>query len=162
MIHVGAMTEADMKQKKQRVEDALNATRAAVEEGVVAGGGMALLRASLELENVRAKGDRKFGVEIIERACQAPLRQIAENCGEDGSVVVEEALEAKKRRRRAGTRSTERVGGHVQGRHHRPHQGRAHRAAERRVSISGLMLTTNTLVTSTSRTTPTRSHEATR
>ncbi|MCC6672383.1 MAG: chaperonin GroEL [Planctomycetes bacterium] len=95
IVKVGAMTESDMKQKKQRVEDALNATRAAVEEGIVTGGGTALLRAARVLEDLKAKGDRRFGVEIVKQACQSPIRQIAENSGEDGSVVVDEVLGRK-------------------------------------------------------------------
>jgi chaperonin GroEL len=95
VVRVGGQTEAEMKQTKFRVEDALNATRAAVEEGIVSGGGTALLRAARVLENLKAKGDRRHGVEIVAHACQAPLRQIANNAGEDGSVIVEEALSAK-------------------------------------------------------------------
>jgi chaperonin GroEL len=95
VIRVGGMTEAEMKQKKLRVEDALNATRAAVEGGIVSGGGTALLRAARVLEELKAKGDRRHGIEIVAQACRAPLRQIAANAGEDGSVVVEEALAAK-------------------------------------------------------------------
>ncbi|HLU38900.1 MAG TPA: chaperonin GroEL, partial [Planctomycetota bacterium] len=95
IIRAGAMTEADMKQKKQRIEDALNATRAAVEEGIVPGGGVALLRASRALDTLKLKGDQQFGVEIMKRACEAPMRQIAENAGEDGSVVVDEAISKK-------------------------------------------------------------------
>ncbi len=95
VVRVGGQTEAEMKQTKLRVEDALNATRAAVEEGIVSGGGTALLRAARVLENLKTKGDRRHGVEIVAHACQAPLRQIANNAGEDGSVIVEEALSAK-------------------------------------------------------------------
>jgi chaperonin GroEL len=95
VIRVGALTEADMKQKKQRVDDALNATRAAVEEGVVVGGGAALLRASKVLDTLKVKGDKKFGVDLVKRACEAPLRQIAENAGEEGAVIVDETLARK-------------------------------------------------------------------
>ncbi|MBN2580495.1 MAG: chaperonin GroEL [Pirellulales bacterium] len=92
VISVGASTEAEMKQKKARVEDALHATRAAAEEGIVAGGGVALLRCREAVEKARssAKGDEKIGVDIISRVLSAPLRQIADNCGVDGSVVVDE------------------------------------------------------------------------
>ena len=92
IVSVGAETEADMKQKKARVEDALHATRAAVEEGILPGGGVALLRSREALNKARssAKGDEKIGVDIIDRALTAPLKQIAENCGIDGSVVAEE------------------------------------------------------------------------
>ncbi len=90
IISVGAATEAEMKQTKARMEDALHATRAAVEEGILPGGGVALLRCIKAVEEVKAKGDEKIGVEIVARALEAPLRQIAENCGEDGSVIADE------------------------------------------------------------------------
>ncbi|MFM8578430.1 MAG: chaperonin GroEL, partial [Planctomycetaceae bacterium] len=95
IISVGAGTEADMKQKKARVEDALHATRAAVEEGIVPGGGVALLRCREAVEKARgqAKGDERIGVDIILRALEAPIRQIAENGGIDGSVVADEVAE---------------------------------------------------------------------
>jgi chaperonin GroEL len=128
ILRAGAMTEADMKQTKQRIEDALNATRAAVEEGIVPGGGVALLRASKVLDTLKVKGDQQFGVEIVKRACEAPMRQIAENAGEDGSVVVDEALAEAQR---GLQRVDRRMGRHVQGRHRRSDQGRALRAAER-------------------------------
>ncbi len=92
IVSVGAGTEAEMKQKKARVEDALHATRAAVEEGIVAGGGVALLRCREAVEKARsqAKGDEKVGVDIILHALEAPIRQIAENGGIDGAVVADE------------------------------------------------------------------------
>ena len=92
IISVGAETEADMKQKKARVEDALHATRAAVEEGILPGGGVALLRTKEDVEKARssAKGDEKIGVDIILNILSAPLKQIADNGGIDGSVVVDE------------------------------------------------------------------------
>ncbi len=90
VISVGAATEAEMKQTKARMEDALHATRAAVEEGILPGGGVALLRAIEAVREVKAKGDEKIGVEIIARALEAPIRQIASNSGTDGSVVVDE------------------------------------------------------------------------
>ncbi len=98
IISVGADTEADMKQKKARVEDALHATRAAVEEGILPGGGVALLRCQEALEKTRssAKGDEKIGVNIILNALTAPLKQIADNCGIDGSVVVDEVQQKPK------------------------------------------------------------------
>ncbi len=96
LIKVGGKTEAEMKQMKDLVEDALNATRAATQEGIVPGGGVALLRASDAVAKGRFKGDEKFGAMIIERALTAPLRQIAENAGEDGSVVVENVSEKGK------------------------------------------------------------------
>ena len=89
VIRAGAATEADMKQQKQRIEDAINATRAAVEEGIVPGGGIALLRCQSALDGLKVSGDERFGVEIIRRAIEAPIRRIAENAGEDGSVICE-------------------------------------------------------------------------
>jgi chaperonin GroEL len=92
IISVGSGTEADMKQKKARVEDALHATRAAVEEGILPGGGVALVRCREAVEKVRSevKGDEKIGVDIILHSLSAPMKQIADNCGIDGSVVVDE------------------------------------------------------------------------
>ncbi len=97
VISVGAETEADMKQKKARVEDALHATRAAVEEGILPGGGVALIRCREAVEKARssAKGDEKVGVDIVANALSAPLRQIADNGGIDGSVVVDEVEQKK-------------------------------------------------------------------
>jgi chaperonin GroEL len=89
VINVGAATETEMKEKKARVEDALNATRAAVEEGIVPGGGVAYIRAQAALENLKLEGDQQFGVNIVKRALEEPIRQIAENAGWEGSVVVE-------------------------------------------------------------------------
>jgi chaperonin GroEL len=89
VIKVGAATETEMKEKKDRIDDALHATRAAVEEGIVAGGGVALLRAQEAVDTVIASGDEKFGVAIIRRALEAPLRVIATNAGFEGSVVVD-------------------------------------------------------------------------
>src|SRR3974390_893277 len=90
VINVGAATETEMKEKKARVEDALHATRAAVEEGVVAGGGVALLRAQASLDNLKLEGDEKVGLEIIRRALEAPLRQLADNAGREGALIVAE------------------------------------------------------------------------
>lgn len=92
VISVGAETETDMKQKKARVEDALHATRAAVEEGILPGGGVALLRCRETVEKLKGslRGDEKIGCEIVLKALDAPLRQIADNCGIDGSVVADE------------------------------------------------------------------------
>ena len=90
-------TEVEVKERKDRVEDALNATRAAVEEGIVVGGGCALLYASQDLDKVKVKGDdQKAGVEIVKSALQAPIRQITKNAGVDGSVVVGKLLETNK------------------------------------------------------------------
>jgi chaperonin GroEL len=95
IVSVGAGTEAEMKQKKARVEDALHATRAAVEEGIVPGGGVALLRCREAVEKIRsqAKGDEKIGVDIVLHSLEAPIRQIAENGGIDGSVVADEVAD---------------------------------------------------------------------
>jgi chaperonin GroEL len=90
IISVGAATEAEMKQTKARMEDALHATRAAVEEGILPGGGVALLRAIEAVSEVKGKGDEKIGIEIIKRALEAPIRQIADNCGVDGAVIADE------------------------------------------------------------------------
>ena len=88
IIKVGAATETEMKEKKARVEDALHATRAAVEEGIVPGGGVALLRASIALESLKLEGDEQFGVTIVRRACEEPVRQIVVNCGTEGAIVA--------------------------------------------------------------------------
>src|SRR5712671_355005 len=90
VVYVGAATETEMKEKKARVEDALHATRAAVEEGIVPGGGTALIRAIPALEELRLKGDEAIGAEIVKRALEEPLRQLADNAGWEGSLVVQE------------------------------------------------------------------------
>jgi chaperonin GroEL len=95
VIKVGAATEVEMKEKKARVEDALHATRAAVEEGIVPGGGVALLRALPALDNLKVDGEQTFGVNIIKRACEEPLRQIAANAGVEGSIVLNKVRESK-------------------------------------------------------------------
>jgi chaperonin GroEL len=95
VINIGAATETEMKEKKARVEDALNATRAAVEEGIVPGGGVALVRCLKALDNVAVKGHEKQGIAILRRALTAPLRQIARNADQDGSVVLNKVLEGK-------------------------------------------------------------------
>ncbi len=89
VINVGAATETEMKEKKARVEDALNATRAAVEEGIVPGGGVALVRCLPALEKIKIKADQKMGVKVVMRAIEEPLRQIANNAGKEGSVVID-------------------------------------------------------------------------
>jgi chaperonin GroEL len=89
IIKVGAATETEMKEKKARVEDALHATRAAVEEGIVPGGGVALLRAAMALQSLTLEGDEQFGVTIVRRACEEPVRQIVINCEPEGAVVVD-------------------------------------------------------------------------
>jgi chaperonin GroEL len=96
IINVGAATETEMKEKKARVEDALHATRAAVEEGIVPGGGVALLRAIGPLDDLKLKGDEATGVQIIRHALEAPVRQLTENAGLEGSVIVEQLKKEKK------------------------------------------------------------------
>jgi len=95
VIKVGAATETEMKEKKARVEDALNATKAAVEEGIVPGGGVALVRAMKVLDDLNLEGDEQIGVDLIKKALEYPLRQIAENAGYEGSIVVNKIKEAK-------------------------------------------------------------------
>jgi chaperonin GroEL len=95
VIKVGAATETAMKEKKARVEDALNATRAAVEEGIVPGGGVALLRASVSIEGLKLEGDEKVGANIVKRALEEPIRNIVENAGLEGSVIVEKVKAEK-------------------------------------------------------------------
>jgi len=95
VVHVGAPSEVEMKEKKARVEDALNATRAAVEEGVVAGGGTALLRAAQAIETAKFTDEERWGANIIKRACEEPIRQIAANAGLDGAIVLDRVLQNK-------------------------------------------------------------------
>ncbi len=97
VINVGAATETEMKEKKARVEDALHATRAAVEEGIVPGGGVALLRCQLALDKIKGTEDEKIGVEIVRKALEEPIRMIAQNAGAEGSIVVERVKESKER-----------------------------------------------------------------
>jgi chaperonin GroEL len=146
IISVGASTEAEMKQTKARMEDALHATRAAVEEGILPGGGVALLRAVEAVENVKAKGDEKIGVHIVTRALQAPIRQIASNCGVDGAVIADEV-----RQKPTNTGYNANTGEYVD-------MYKAgiidpakvvKTALQNAASIAGLMLTTQVLVTRT-------------
>ena len=95
VIKVGAATETEMKEKKARVEDAMHATKAAVEEGIVPGGGVALLRAQKAIESLKASGDEAVGVAIVRRSLEEPLRQIAGNAGFEGAVVVAKVREMK-------------------------------------------------------------------
>jgi chaperonin GroEL len=95
VIKVGAATETAMKEKKARVEDALNATRAAVEEGIVPGGGIALLRASTTIDGLKLEGDEKVGAMIVKRALEEPIREIVQNAGLEGSVIVEKVKAEK-------------------------------------------------------------------
>jgi chaperonin GroEL len=96
-INVGAATEAEMKEKKARVEDALHACRAAVEEGILPGGGTAMLRCMPALDKIKAKGDEQIGVDIVRRAILAPVKQIAHNAGLDGSIVAQKVIESKEK-----------------------------------------------------------------
>jgi chaperonin GroEL len=95
VIKVGAATETEMKEKKARVEDAMHATKAAVEEGIVPGGGVALLRAGKALDSLKLEGDQAVGAQIIRRAIEEPMRWIAANAGNEGSIVVARVKEAK-------------------------------------------------------------------
>ena len=96
MIKVGAATEVELKEKKARVEDALHATRAAVEEGIIPGGGVTLLRAAKVVDRLGLEGDQKVGADILRRALQEPLRQLVANAGLEGSVVVEHLMREKR------------------------------------------------------------------
>ena len=131
VIKVGAATETEMKEKKARVEDAMHATKAAVEEGIVPGGGVALIRAGKGLEGLKLEGDQQIGVNIIRRALEEPLRRIATNAGKEGSIIVcaGEGIDRLDRLQRAGRQD----GRPDRGWRHRPDQGRALRAAERLV-----------------------------
>jgi len=95
LIKVGAATETELKDKKARVEDAMHATKAAVEEGIVPGGGVALLRCQKALDKLNIDSDMQIGVQIIRRALEEPIRQIATNAGYEGSIVVEKVREMK-------------------------------------------------------------------
>ena len=147
VISVGAETETDMKQKKARLEDALHATRAAVEEGIVAGGGVALLRCQTVVEEIRssARGDQKIGVDIILNALDAPLRQIADNGGIDGSVVADN-VRAKKSKAYGYNANTGEYGDMLAAGVIDPVKV-VRTALANAGSIAGLMLTTEVLVT---------------
>ncbi|MDC4456060.1 chaperonin GroEL, partial [Acinetobacter baumannii] len=95
VIKVGAASETELKERKLRIEDALNSTRAAVEEGIVAGGGTALMNIFKDVQAIEAEGDEATGVNIVLKALQAPVRQIAENAGLEGSVIVERMKNAE-------------------------------------------------------------------
>ncbi len=95
IIQVGAATETELKEKKHRIEDALAATKAAVEEGIVSGGGTALINAIAAIDEVEAEGDEMTGVKLVRKSMEEPLRQIANNAGVEGSVVVEKVKEAE-------------------------------------------------------------------
>ncbi len=95
VIKVGAATEVELKERKHRVEDALSATRAAVEEGIIPGGGVALMNALPALDKLKLKGDEAIGIDTLRRAVEEPIRWIAENAGRDGSVVVDKVKNSK-------------------------------------------------------------------
>src|SRR5262249_40639313 len=118
VIKVGGATEVEVKEKKDRVDDALNATRAAVEEGIVPGGGVALQWAAKSLKTKGENEDQEAGINIVRRALQAPIRQIAENAGVEGSIVVGKVTDQKSPP--TGIWRPDREG------HHRPRQGGAH------------------------------------
>src|ERR1700680_1006103 len=145
VINVGAATETEMKEKKARVEDALHATRAAVEEGVVAGGGVALIRAQKALDNLRGlEADEKVGVQIVRRAIEEPTRQLADNAGKEGALIVEEV---KKRKGNEGYDvSADEFTDLVKAGIVDPTKV-ARSALQNAASISGLLLTTEALVT---------------
>jgi chaperonin GroEL (HSP60 family) len=105
-VNVGAATESEMKEKKARVEDALHATRAAVEEGIVPGGGVALISCIDAIENLKLEGDERVGAMIVRRALESPMRQIATNAGMDGAVVVQNVRTNKTKNCRRRKRST--------------------------------------------------------
>jgi chaperonin GroEL len=149
VIKVGAATETELKEKKHRVEDALSATRAAVEEGIVAGGGVALLNALSALDGIEATGDVLTGVTILRRALEEPMRQIAANAGQDGSVVVETV------RRLAQERGNTNIAYNVLTNQYGDMVGEGiidptkvtRSAVENAASIAGMILTTEALVT---------------
>ena len=132
VIKVGAATETEMKEKKARVEDAMHATKAAVEEGIVPGGGVALLRASAALADLQLSGDKQIGVNIIRRALEEPMRWISQNAGFEGSIVVQKVREAGDDEEGFNAQS-EKYENMVVGGRHRPDQGRAHGAPELRL-----------------------------
>ncbi len=143
VINVGAVTEVEMKEKKARVEDALHATKAAVEEGIVPGGGVALLRSISVLDKLKVEGDQKLGVAIVRRALEEPLRQIAENAGAEGSVVVERV---KKEKDSIGfDAETETYVDLIEGGIIDPTKV-TRTALQNAASVSGLMLTTEVMV----------------
>ncbi len=147
IIKVGAATESESKEKKARVEDALHATRAAVEDGIVPGGGVTLLRAAEALDTLKGKlrGDEKFASMMLRRALQAPTRAIAENAGADGSVVVDEVRNAKSRTRGYDARTAQYVDVFKAGIVDPTKVTRS--AVQHAISVTGTMLTTRVMVT---------------
>ena len=146
VVQVGAATELELKEKKFRVEDALNATRAAVEEGIVPGGGVALIRCIETLDKLRVRGDdEKMGVAIVRRALEAPLRQIAANAGEEGAVIIDEVRNAKSAARGWDAKERVFVDMYAAGIIDPAKVVRA--ALQHAASIAGMILTTETLIT---------------
>ena len=142
VINVGAATETEMKEKKARVEDALHATRAAVEEGIVPGGGTALVRAQKSLDKLKLKGDEATGVEIVSRAIEAPLRQLASNAGREGALIVENVKSGTKGYNVATDKYEDLVAKGV------VDPAKVTRSAlQNAASIAGLLLTTECLIT---------------
>ena len=142
VINVGAATETEMKEKKARVEDALHATRAAVEEGIVPGGGTALVRAQKSLDKLKLKGDEATGVEIVSRAIEAPLRQLATNAGREGALIVENVKSGTKGYNVATDKYEDLVAKGV------VDPAKVTRSAlQNAASIAGLLLTTECLIT---------------
>ena len=133
VIKVGAATEVELKEKKHRIEDAVSTTKAAIEEGVVPGGGVALLRSQTAILDKAEKleGDEAVGARIVARAVEEPLKQIAVNAGLEGGVVVDKVRNLPGQR--GPQRRYRQVRGHVQGRRHRRRQGHTFCAAERRL-----------------------------
>jgi chaperonin GroEL len=144
VINVGASTETEMKEKKARVEDALNATRAAVEEGIVPGGGVALLRCVAALDEMKLEGDQQVGVSIVKRALEEPIRQIVVNAGVEGAVIV---MEVKKNKKASYgfNAATEEYGDMIEAGIIDPTKV-TRTALQNAASIAGLMITTECLV----------------
>lgn len=149
VIRVGAATETELKEKKHRVEDALSATRAAVEEGIVPGGGVALINAAPALDKLQEQGDPATGIQILRRALEEPLRQLAENAGQDGAVIVQNV------RREQKEKSNSNIGFDVLGEDYGDMVEKGiidpakvtRSALENAASIAAMILTTEALVT---------------
>ncbi|MFA5146011.1 MAG: chaperonin GroEL [Candidatus Omnitrophota bacterium] len=144
VINVGAATETEMKEKKARVEDALHATRAAVEEGIVPGGGVALLRCVDSLDKLKLSGDEQIGIEIVKRALEAPIRTIANNAGLEGSVVVQKVKDMKTNE--GYDADNDKYGDMIQAGVIDPKKV-TRTALQNAASIAALMITTETIVT---------------
>lgn len=144
VIRVGGSTEVEVKEKKDRVDDALHATRAAVEEGILPGGGVALLRATKALDNLAfSNDDQRVGIEIVRRAVEAPVRQIAENAGAEGSIVVGKLREGLICS--SAGRADWRVWRSVRNGGHRPGKG-CKDGSSGRSPVAGLLITTEAMI----------------